>query len=417
MSELKEIIKKIIILNQEYIKNLKVFKRDYKIEKNGNYIITGLRRAGKTWFLYHIAKEHVKSIENVLYINFEDERLIGLTHKDFDIILEGYKELYQRKPIIFLDEIQNIPHWEKFARRLADSGYRIYITGSNAKMLSSELASTLGGRFFIKEISPLSFKEYINIKNFELKPNFEYSDSVYEIKRLFNEYLIYGGFPELINFKDKREYLSGVYQKLFYGDIIARHKISNSDALRLLIKKLAESVNNETSINRIKNIIKSASINIGNNTLFDYLGFLKDSFMINEIKNYTSKIVDRERKKKYYFADNGLLSLFLLDQHTKLLENLVHNELKRKISSDSDIFYFKRNLEVDFYVPDKRLMIQVSYNLSDENTLTREIKGLLSAMSEEKREKGYILTYDSKKTIKTDGKTIEILPVWQWILK
>jgi len=234
---MKNQLKKIIVQHQERLRNLSVVDRNIIIEKNGNYVFVGLRRAGKTYFLYQLIKERYAEIEKVLYLNFEDERLIDLTYNELNLIIEAYQELYNQKPAIFFDEIQNITHWEKFVRRLADSDYKIMVTGSNAEMLSSEISTTLGGRFLTKEITPLTFNEFLTFNAISLLPNFEFSNQLYEVKKYFEQYLKFGGLPELIKFTNKREYLSNVYQKLFYGDLIARYTIANPKALKLLVKK------------------------------------------------------------------------------------------------------------------------------------------------------------------------------------
>jgi predicted AAA+ superfamily ATPase len=301
----------------------------------------------------------------LLLINFEDERLLEVTHHDMQHILDAYYELFESEPIIFFDEIQNVPHWQKFVRRLADEGRRIYVTGSNAEMLSHEIATTLGGRFINKEILPLSFHEYLSFKDIQVTSKTKYSSERYKIIKEYGEYLHFGGFPELMQMKDKREFLSSVYQKLFYGDLIARYKVSNVVTLKLMVKKLAESVNNETSVNRIKNLIKSTGVSIGSNTLFDYLNYLESSYLIAAISNYHSKFTEKETHKKYYFLDTGILGLFLTDQPTKLLENQIYIELRRR----GEIPYFlKRKTEVDFYIPENQELIQVSYSISDPET-------------------------------------------------
>jgi len=170
----KDLFKSIIIANQERLVKLTVIKRKFEIEKNANYVITGPRRAGKTYLLYQVIQDNydAETIKKVLYINFEDERLIGLDYKKLNLIIESYQELYSEQPHLFFDEIQNIQNWEKFVRRLADQGYKIFITGSNSTMLSKQIASTLGGRFIIKEILPLSFKEYLVFNAISLKSNY-----------------------------------------------------------------------------------------------------------------------------------------------------------------------------------------------------------------------------------------------------
>lgn len=412
---MKDFFKKIIIERQEWLKKIKLIKRDITIENEANYAFTGLRRAGKSYYLYQIIQEKFskENYERLLLINFEDERLLELTHHDLQHILDAYFELFELEPIIFLDEIQNVPHWQKFVRRLADEGRLIYVTGSNAEMLSHEIATTLGGRFINKEILPLSFREYLSFKNIQVSSKSKYSSERYKIIKEYEEYLHFGGFPELLQMKDKREFLSSVYQKLFYGDLIARYKVSNVVTLKLMVKKLAESVNNETSINRIKNLIKSTGVSIGSNTLFDYLNYLESSFLIASITNFHSKFTEKETNKKYYFLDNGILGLFLTDQPTKLLENLIYIELRRR---GDNPFFLKRKTEVDFYIAEKGMLIQVSYSINNPETAEREVKGLRAAMKEFGITNSWIITYDETKEIEVQEGIINVIPVWQWLL-
>ena len=412
---MKDVFKKIILERQDWLKKINVIPREIKIENNANYAFTGLRRAGKSYFLYQIIQEKLKkeNYDRLLLINFEDERLLEVTHPDLQLIMDAYFELFECEPIIFLDEIQNVPNWQKFVRRLADDGQRIYVTGSNAEMLSHEIATTLGGRFINKEILPLSFKEYLNFKKVKFSEKSKFSADRFQLLKEFDAYLNFGGFPELLQMKDKREFLSSVYQKLFYGDLIARYKVANAVTLKLMVKKLAESVNNETSVNRIKNLIKSTGVSIGSNTLFDYLNYLESSYLIAAISNYHSKFTEKETHKKYYFLDTGILGLFLTDQPTKLLENQIYIELRRRGETP---YFLKRKTEVDFYIPEKQELIQVSYRISDPETAKREIKGLRDAMKELKITNSWIITYDESNEIIVDEGIIQVVPAWQWLL-
>lgn len=412
---MKEVFKKIILEKQDWLQKTKLVKREISIEQNANYAFTGLRRAGKSYYLYQIIEEVLQQsdYERMLFINFEDERLLEVTHNDLQLIVDAYYELFEKEPIIFLDEIQNVLHWQKFVRRLADEGRHVYITGSNAEMLSHDIATTLGGRFITKEILPLSFKEYLKFKNIKISPKSKYTEQRYDILKEYKEYLFFGGFPELLKFQNKREFLSSVYQKLFYGDLIVRYKVANANTLKLLVKKLAESVNNETSINRIKNLIKSTGVSIGSNTLFDYLSYLEASYLIASVSNYHSKFTEKETNKKYYFLDTGILGLFLTDQPTKLLENQVYIELRRR---GEQVFFLKRKTEVDFYLPEKKQLIQVSYSITNSETAKRELKGLQAAMKEFEISNAMIITYDEAEKITLDDDIIDVVPAWQWLL-
>jgi len=412
---MKSILKEIIISNQERILGLNLFERDISLDPNANHVLIGSRRAGKSYALYQYIKNHFQQTKRgFLFVNFEDDRLLEFEAKHFQLIIESYQELYEDKPVVFLDEVQNIRHWEKFARRLADTGYHVFITGSNAQMLSKEIASTLGGRFLIREVSPLSFNEYLIFNGVKLSKASFYSEEKIKIKSLFNNFFQQGGFPELYKYQDKRAYLSNLYKKLLYGDIMVRHNISNEKVLQLLLKKLAESVNNSTSVNRIKNLIKSIGYPIGTGTLINYLEYLDDAFLVHSVENFANKMVERERNKKYYFVDNGILMLFLFDQDTKLLENLAYLHLRRHYES---IYFYKRNVEIDFYLPDQKIIIQVSYSLSDIETEQREINAIKKSMETLEVNHIYIITYDEEKTIHLGDKIINVVPIWKWILQ
>jgi predicted AAA+ superfamily ATPase len=412
----KSIIKKIILENQQRIPELEIVKRDYITEINANYIFTGQRRAGKTYFVFSLIQEMLKQgipVESVLYINFEDERLIGLDASDLDIILDSYKEMFGNNPILFFDEIQNIAVWQKFARRMADSNYRVYITGSNSEMLSSEMASTLGGRFMVKEIEVLSFVEFLRFHGTELAANFEFSPARFEIIRLFESYFGSGGFPELIKFGDKKEYLSTLFQKVFLGDIIARNQVRNPFALKVLIKKLAESTMDEVSYNRMKNIINSTGMPVVTSTIIEYVKYLEDSFLISPLENFNAKISSREAKKKYYFRDTGILSLFLMEPESFQLETLVFNKLR--ISFGAEFYYLRNGFEVDFLVPGQAL-IQVCYKMDEIATRKREVQGLLKASEKHQVISHMIITYNTEEIIHEKGIEIKVIPVWKWLL-
>jgi len=413
----KAIIKKIIIENQEFIRDVKVKPRPLDIDPSANYVFCGIRRSGKSFMLFQQIKELLKKHKNqaFVYLNFEDERFIEFQAGDFDTIIECSFELFGSRPVLFFDEIHNIDGWEKFVRRLADTDYKINITGSNAKMLSREISTTLGGRFLIREIYPLSFDEFLSFRSVNPEKNFGISGQRFVIKEHFGKYFRYGGFPELLRYQNPKEYLSSIYMKVLYGDLIARNNIQNEQVLRLLIKKLGESVNNETSLNRIKNLIKSTGLKLGSNTVTDYLSFLYDSYLIFPLNNYLASFSERESKKKYYFIDQGILNLFISDQDSKLLENIVFLHLYRKYTGR--LYYLKRKHEADFYVDGDKLLFQVSYSVSDIETRQREISTLLAIMEEMKIKKSAIITYDEEGNVTKEKRIIKIMPVWKFLLE
>lgn len=335
--------------------------------------------------MYHDAQNMMKSPgltqENILYINFEDERLSDISSDSLGEILDAYFELYpEKKPLIYLDEIQVVYGWEKFARRLADSKYRVMITGSNAKMLSSEIATTLGGRYIPKEVFPFSFREYLEYKGIELDRNWIYDQGACsQISNTFDHYFTNGGLAESFNLEDKREYLNSLCQKILLGDIVERNKVRNARAFRLLTRKLADSVMQPSSLSRLKHIIDSSGDSISLPILKDYLEYLEESYLFFSIPNMSSSISELSTIRKRYIVDNGLLNLFLFSGETKLLENIVACKLIRKYRNtpeETQVYYYNKNVEIDFCIPSAKMAIQVSYSLGDDATYRRETGAL-----------------------------------------
>lgn len=414
----KNTIKLIIAENQQFISKVKLFKREYSFEKNLNYVLVGLRRAGKSYLLYERIQQLMKeghSEEEFLYFNFEDDRLLNIQVSDLNTILTSYQEMFDYKPFVFLDEIQIIDGWEKFARRLADQNYHVYITGSNAKMLSSEIATTLGGRFQIKEVFPLSFREMLRSKGIDVDDkNFEYKNAT-SINKYLEEYFRFGGLPEVGTVQDKRSWLNGLYGKIFFGDLLTRYSIRNDKALKFVVQKLAESIKQPISYSRIVKMVSSIGTKISTETVIDYLGYMNESWLLIPISNHASKFVEKASNKKYYFIDNGILNLFLTDPNTSLLENMVAINLYKQYGDD--VAFFNSNIEVDFYVPNQKIAIQVSYSLKDDDTKKREVRALDKISSFVDVERRYIITMYEEEIIERDGHTIHVVPLLKWLLK
>lgn len=414
------ILKNVIYDQHEIIKNFQIVEREYEFDINANYVVIGLRRAGKSTMLYKIVQNLVASgtdWNQIIYINFEDERLSEFTLNDFNDILSVQAEMSDKKGWFFFDEIQNIEGWEKFARRMADSKEHTFITGSNAKMLSAEIETRLGGRYLTKYVTPFNFREFLKAKNIDYsdKTIFSTKDSG-KIKREMENYFYFGGFPENIEYKDKREYVSSIYQKILLGDIAARNGIRNTNGLRLLMKKIAETVMDEVSYSKLHNILKSIGVNISKDAVIDYVKYAREAFLIFAIRNYFSKFVDKETTPKYYFNDNGLLNLFLNKEEPKLLENLVAVNLWNKYKDN--LYYLKsQNIDADFFVEETGEVIQTSYSVSNISS-DREIQTLLEAARTIKESKRFIIiTYEEEKEMTVDGVKIEVFPIWKWLIE
>ena len=420
----KRIIKAIIAERQQEIGKIQLVERPIYFEEQANYVLVGIRRAGKSYQMYQDIQNLVKSgkatLEDCLYINFEDERISSIEASELGLLLECYAEMYDnRKPLIYLDEIQNIEGWEKFARRLADSKYRVFITGSNAKMLSRDIATTLGGRYIIREVFPFSFAEYLTFHQIHLKTNWEFDpEQRLEVIKLFNTYFHFGGFAETFSLTDKREWINSLYQKILLGDIIARNEIRNSAAIRLLARKLAESVMQPTTQTRLLHIVKSSGSGISRNTLADYLTYMNDVYLTFNIPNFTDSVAERMSSCKRYFYDNGLLSNFLINAETKLLENIVAVNLIERYGKEEDrVFFYNKGVEVDFYIPDEEMAIQVSYSIDDPITREREVRALYKMSEVFGIKKAFVITWDEERTISENELGIEVVPVWKWLLR
>ncbi len=415
----KDLIKILIAEYQRYVTQVELVKRNVELQDGLNYVFVGLRHAGKSYLMFqHIAQlmEQGHKAEEILYFNFEDDRIDSLDISDLDLIKTCYEEMYDTRPIFFLDEIQLVDKWEKFARRLADQKYRVYITGSNAKMLSSEIATTLGGRYMIHEVFPYSFAEYLKANGIDLHTKNALYTHNKDIVKLADIYFQHGGLPETVGMKNPRQWMSNLFSKIFFGDLVARYKIRNDFALRVMIRKIAESVKQPQSYNRIASIVSSTGKKVSTDTVIDYMEYMNESWLILPFDNFYGKLQDKESNRKYYFIDNGLLHLFLVDAETSLLENIVAVNLKRKYS-ERCYFWNSKNAEVDFLIPDEETAIQVSYSMNNADTDKREVDGLLKLAAIQPLKRMIVVTKDEERVLEQDGFTIELIPLWKWLLE
>ena len=422
----KQLIKSVIVEKQQQIRRVELLQRAEFFDEESNYVLIGIRRAGKSYTLYQDILSKLSSgkvnVEDILYINFEDERVAPIQGNELGILLDAYWELYdQRYPYIYLDEIQNIDGWEKFARRLAEEKRKVMITGSNAKMLSREIASSLGGSYIQRNIYPFSFKEYLEYHAVSLDRNWEFNpEQRRSVIRLFEDYFIHGGFAESFGKVDMREWLTSLYQKILMGDIVERNKIRNPRILRLLARKLAESVMQPTTLKRLEHIIKSTGDSISPTVLKDYLGYMEDAYLIISIPNLVSPVTEQQTIMKRYFADNGILGLFFNNGETKLLENIVAVHLNKQYPNTPDelrLFYYNKGVEVDFCIPEDCLAIQVSYSIDDPVTYEREVGGLVKFLKAYKQYRGLVITWDTERQIVEEGIIVDVIPVWKWLLR
>lgn len=422
----KTVFKEIILEYQHNIPRLSLIKRDITVDMACSYVYVGLRRAGKSYMMYADIQERIKEgkakIEDILYINFEDERLLEITVSDLSVILESYRELFGHdNPLIYLDEIQNIDGWEKFVRRLRDAGHHVCVTGSNAKMLSREIATTLGGRCIIKYIPTFSFREFLRFEGIEPTAHYKFdNEERYLLKNKLAEYFRFGGFAETFRLVEKRQWINSLYQKILFGDIVARNGYRNDRAISLLARKLAESVKQPVTQTRLLNILKATGASISRNTIAEYLDSLNESYLTFDVTNYRHSLAERANESKHYFSDNGLLNNFLIDPSTSLLENIVAVTLLHRYYYDlgEEIFFYRNGVELDFYIPEEKMAVQVAYSVDDFETAEREYKAIAKISGAVDMEKAYIVTYDDRENeVEYEGMKIKVIPLLHFLLE
>ena len=232
----------------------------------------------------------------------------------------------------------------------------------------------------------------------------------------YNKYVTYGAFPELVEIRNKRAFLNSIYQTVYLGDIITRNKITNDFAIRLILKKIAESVTKPLSYNRLTNILKSSGMSIGKQTVINYVSYMTDSYLLFTLQNYAAKLVEKETSPKYYFMDTGLLGLMLLDCKSAQLENLVAIELIRRYGTEN-VYFFENNVEIDFYIPLDNLAIQVSMQVLDNiDTRERETRAFVKLNNFIPNANCILITNSEEAVIDCDGINIEVIPIWKWLL-
>jgi predicted AAA+ superfamily ATPase len=423
----KDIFKRLIADSQENDLSY-VMDRDMKIPLDAGKIISliGVRRSGKTHVLYSIINKIRKTADpkNIVYINFEDDRLFPLVLKDLNTLLDAYYEMYPDKKnekVYFLfDEIQNVQNWEKFIRRLYDTeNCAIFITGSSAKLLSKEIATALRGRTLSYEVFPLSFSEFLRFKG--IKPDIHSSKSQARIKNVLADCLIRGGFPEIINYdqavfmKTLQEYID----LIMYRDVVERYSISNTFLLKRLIKFCYTNISTLVSFNKLYNDFKSEGLSISRNTVYEYISYLEDAYALFTVPIYAKSVREQWRNpRKIYSVDVGFKTAMdypLSMDIGRVFENIVFLELRRKTEK---IYYFKGKQEVDFYytLGGKEHLLNVSYEMESQETREREIRGLVEAMKRLSLKEGTVVTSEQKELIKTEAGEINVIPLWQWLL-
>jgi len=425
-------LKELIIEHKErFLSSVNLVKREIQeiikpyLKQKEIIVITGVRRSGKSSLMRLIGNdiitEYNVSPENILYLNFEDERFVEFTHNDFEPLYEAFIEVYQPRgrKFFFLDEIQNINRWERWVNRLYEfEDIKIFITGSNATLLSPEIATALTGRNRQIINFPFSFKEFLTLRGYKFNERDLYlREKKVMIKNLFKEYIEFGGFPEVLKNKDIT-LLEQYFKDIVYRDIIARYNIRNVKEIRELILFLSSNIGTIHSYRDLKELIKVKSLN----TVKNYLEILENVYLFFCISLFDFSIKRQiYNPSKIYSIDPALskaVAFKFVQNLGHIYENFVFVELFRR---DKEIFYWKskKGKEVDFLIKtglkiDKA--IQVTTTLTELKTRQREVDGLLSASQELGVKNLFILTEDEEGEEKIDKTKIKIIPLWKWLL-
>ena len=379
-------------------------------------VVIGVRRSGKSTLCFNALR---KAGVHYAYANFDDERLEELETKDLDNVLQTLYKIYGKFDYLFLDEIQNIDGWPLFVNRLLRQRIHIIITGSNAKLLSTELATHLTGRHHKIELFPFSFKDWCSIKDVEYTRLTTKNKGL--LSKAYEEYFRQGGFPELISGEENpKEYISTLIDNIIRQDIKKRYKIRNIDAL----KRLAHHILNETPTLIVKETLQNIIGIKSERTLGNYLMYLNQTYLISTISKYSSRSRERARNEKSYAIDVAFMdkreNAFSGENLGWRLETIVYLELlRRKAVTENDIYYYQgRSAEADFVVCDgnKTLAVyQVSYDISNEKTRKREIKGCIAGAKATKCDNLFLITDQESEIIEEDGYTIQVVPIWEWL--
>ena len=406
------------------IAELPLIRRQFSVADNVNYCLVGIRRSGKSYLMYQRYRDLLErgvSSDEMLYVSFEDERINGITAQELNLLLEVKMEMMGGVKVkyVFLDEIQNVDGWEHFARRLADMKYSVCITGSNAKMLSTDVASTLGGRFMVAAVYPYSFREYLAATGVAFKGAFPVSTPERAaVAAAFKKFMQYGGFPEVVDVAIKLDYLNNVYKAIFLGDIVRRHAVRDGGGVEVLLKKVAESVTKPVAVNRLKNVAADVGYPMSPATVVNYLDYMKEAFLLFSVVNAFGKLTEKLKTPKYYFMDTGLLATYPNRYDTALLENAVALELLRRYGPENVMYYNDGRSEVDFYVPSADLAIQVCWELrKTASTFERETEALRRFAGFKPEARRLILTLSESERLTVGGVEIEVMPAWRWMLQ
>ena len=378
-------------------------------------VITGLRRVGKSTLLAQVAKKYFK--EGFYFVNFEDERLLNFQVSDFDLLHETLISLFGEKKAFLFDEIQNVPEWERFVRRLHDQGYKFIVTGSNASLLSQELGTRLTGRSMRVELFPFSFREYLSFRKVEV---FDLAVLTTRqkgnLRKLADEYITLGGIPDALKYPELQVH-KALYDDVLYRDVATRYKLDNVKSLKELAFYLISNISSLVSFNKLKDLLKLGSVN----TVINYIDYLENSWLFFVVNKYAYSVKEQQiAAKKMYGIDTGLIQsvgFSFSENKGKLMENIVFLQLRKKYH---DVYYYKtaEDYEIDFFLPKEGVFIQVTQHFGSEEAQERELRAIISASNEQKKVHNLIIITESEKfELERESMKINIIPLYEWLLQ
>lgn len=412
-----------VVLEQQneikFFRNLPLVERDKGrelsevINRNWIKVVMGIRRCGKSILCHQALKDRRYG-----YLNFDDERLVGLAASDLNKMLQFLLEIEANLEILFFDEIQNVEGWELFVNRLQRQGYNILITGSNSKLLSKELATHLTGRYVAIDLAPFSFQEFLRAKQISWSPeHFHRTADMATLISSLEEYSRIGGFPDMVLDGYNGSYLRELYDKIVSRDITYRYHVKFSTTLKEIALHGHANLGCRISFNKVKNLFEINSIH----TVKNYFQYLTDAYLICLLNSFSFKPKEKiKQPKKVYTIDNGLSASInpnFIQDRGALLENLVFQELRRQGNDFG--YYSSPDYEIDFVLhKDKKVgaLIQAAYHLDEDETKKREIKALLKGSEQLHCKKLMIITWDREGVEEIEGRQIEIIPIWKWLL-
>ncbi|MCI1683162.1 MAG: ATP-binding protein [Bacteroides sp.] len=390
-------------------------EKQLSLTSNLAQIVIGVRRSGKSTLCgKFIRQNHVE----FAYVNFDDDRLEELKSTDFDNVLDALYQIYGNFKYLFLDEVQNIKGWQLFVNRMLRQKVHLFITGSNSKLLSSELTTHLTGRHNKIELYPFSFSEYGSMKGVELHSLSTKAKALR--KKALNEYLLDGGFPELMNEQNKRGYIEALLNSIIKNDIAKRFRIKYIEVLRRLAAYLSDNFCQEFVASELAKMF-----GVSDHTIENYYSYLKEAFLLQGVHKFSYKSKERVRSEKVYVVDLAFISeregIFSTENLGWRLENVVYIELLRRFRPQyTDVFYYRdKQWEVDFVIAKEgkvEQLIQVSYDVSAEKTLRREISGLVRAAEMFKCENLFLINFDTEQDFEKNGHTIHVVPATEWLV-